>query len=164
MILNILSYPDPKLREISEPVVELTVEHKTLISDMKATMRACGNAIGLSAIQVGHPLRIIIIDKGGGNLVEYVNPEIKEASGKFSVQEGCLSLDGINDGILRHKDIIFTHHLFKNGTFTVKQESASDLMAVVVQHEIDHLNGILMYDHMSSVLQKKVDKIFKVKK
>lgn len=177
-ILNILSYPDPVLRQESQPVTQLTQDVKTLIQDMKDTMIACGHAIGLSAIQVGVPLRIIIVDKGEEGLVEYINPVIVSATGRYSVQEGCLSLPGIEDGIQRAKDVTFMHHVFEDSKVSpwtisaasapeyfvkLKEETVTALMAVVIQHEVDHLNGVLMYDHMSKAYQKRVDKMFKVK-
>ena len=177
-VLNIIQYPDPILREESEPVHTLSPAIITLIQDMKDTMIACGHALGLSAIQVGQPLRIIIVDKGDNNLVEYINPVIVSATGKYSVQEGCLSFPDITDGIQRAKQITFAHEVFYENNVSewtisfssapsvlsyTKTETVTDLMAVVIQHEIDHLNGVLMYDHMSRQYQKKVDKIFKVR-
>lgn len=169
-VLSILTYPDPTLRKVSQPVYTLDSALKTLIQDMKQTMIACGHALGLSAIQVGQPWRIIIVDKGDGNLIEYINPVIIESQGKYSVSEGCLSLPGIEDGIQRAKVVTFTHYVFGIGFHVYDgpiplcvTKTVSDLMAVVIQHEIDHLNGVLMYDHMSSVYKKRVDKLFKVK-
>lgn len=164
-MLNILQYPDPKLREVSLNVKELIPDIRKLIADMKDTMRNTSNAAGLSAIQVGEALRIIIIKKNN-HWVEYINPVIENQIESYNVQEGCLSFPSdVTDSIPRFKTVKFTYDIFdQDGKwYSSPTETFSEFPAIVVQHEIDHLNGILMYDHMTKPLQKKVDKKLGVK-
>jgi peptide deformylase len=154
-ILPIYETPDPILRQISSPVEEVTDELRTLIDDMFATMYAAPG-IGLAAIQVGVPRRLLVIDlqepeeEGGEpvrNPLVFINPEILETSETTRpYQEGCLSVPDQYAEVLR-PDRVRARWLDHDGV--QHEEWLDDLIAVCLQHEIDHLNGILFIDHLS---------------
>jgi len=154
-ILPIYETPDPILRQISSPVEEVTDEVRTLIDDMFATMYAAPG-IGLAAVQVGVPKRLLVIDlqepeEEGGEPVRdprvFVNPEILETSETtIPYQEGCLSVPDQYAEVLR-PDRVRACWLDRDGT---RHEQWIDgLLATCLQHEIDHLNGVLFIDHLS---------------
>jgi peptide deformylase len=154
-ILPIYETPDPILRQISSPVEEVTDEIRTLIDDLFATMYAAPG-IGLAAIQVGVPKRLLVIDlqepeEEGGEPVRdprvFVNPEILETSEtSLPYQEGCLSVPEQYAEVLR-PDRVRARWLDRDGT--AHEQWIDGLLAVCLQHEIDHLNGILFIDHLS---------------
>lgn len=156
-ILPIYETPDPVLRQISSPVEEITDELRTLIDDMFATMYAAPG-IGLAAIQVGVPKRLLVIDlqepesdEEGAEPVKdprvFVNPEILETSEvTVPYQEGCLSVPDQYAEVLR-PDRVRARWQERDGT--VREEWIDGLLAVCLQHEIDHLNGVLFIDHLS---------------
>jgi len=134
--------PDPVLRVKAEPVMEFDKELHELMEEMLKFMRL-HNGIGLAAPQVGISRRIIVADIGTGPL-SLANPEILDATGKDKMVEGCLSLPGVEVNVRRKKRIEVT------GVSSRGKEvhtTVSDLMARVIQHEIDHLNGILICDY-----------------
>jgi peptide deformylase len=152
-LLNILKYPDPVLRQISEKVEVFDDKLAKLASDMSETMIQA-HGIGLAAPQVGQLIQLIIVDNSKDDedhctrLLTLVNPVIVEAGGKQVFEEGCLSVTNLKAEVKR--------------AMTVKVEAQNiegkhlELMfdayrAVVVQHEIDHLNGILFLDHLSTL-------------
>lgn len=156
-IRPVLIAPDPKLRQISRVVEVITPEHKTLISDMFDTMYAEGG-IGLAAIQIGAPLRILVMDIVWGEEEEkqprcFINPEIIKHSEQLKpYREGCLSLPDIQAEIdrpaiitARWQDEEGKHH----------EEVLEGLLAVCLQHEMDHLEGILLIDHLSRLKREK---------
>jgi peptide deformylase len=154
-ILPIYETPDPVLRQISSPVEEITPELQTLIDDMFETMYAAPG-IGLAAIQVGVPKRLLVIDlqepeEEDGDPVRdprvFINPEILETSETtVPYQEGCLSVPEMYAEVLR-PDRIRARWLDRDGT--VHEEWIDGLLATCLQHEIDHLNGVLFIDHLS---------------
>ena len=154
-ILPIYETPDPLLRQISSPVEEVTDELRTLIDDMFATMYAAPG-IGLAAIQVGVPKRLLVIDlqepeeedgEPVRNPLVFINPEIVESS-EITVpyQEGCLSVPDQYAEVLR-PDRVRVRWLDRDGNS--KDEWIDGMLAICLQHEIDHLNGILFIDHLS---------------
>ncbi len=154
-ILPIYETPDPILRQISSPVEAVDDELRKLIDDMFDTMYAAPG-IGLAAVQVGVPKRLLVIDlqepeEEDGEPVRdprvFINPEILEASETTQpYQEGCLSVPDQYAEVLR-PDRVRARWLDRDG---VQQEEWIDgLLAVCLQHEIDHLNGILFIDHLS---------------
>ncbi len=154
-LLPIIETPDPILRQISTPVEEVTDELRTLIDDMFQTMYAAPG-IGLAAIQVGVPKRLLVIDlqepeeEGGEPVREplvFINPEIVEASDTLQVySEGCLSVPDMYAEVER-PDRIRARWLDRDGR---QQEQELDgLLAICLQHEMDHLEGILFIDHLS---------------
>lgn len=154
-ILPIVEVPDPRLRQISTPVDAVTDETRALVRDMFETMYAAPG-IGLAAIQVGVPKRILVIDlqepeAEGGEPVRrplvFINPEILDNSDReVPYTEGCLSIPDQYAEVDR-PDCIRARWLDENGV--AHEEEIDGLLAVCLQHEMDHLNGILFIDHLS---------------
>ena len=148
----ILKYPDKRLRVPGKAVGDMTPELQQLVDDMAETMYAAPG-VGLAATQIGEPVRIFVLDlqqneeEGGiSGLLVFVNPEIVERRDEIVWEEGCLSFPGIHEEI--HRDAwVRTRARDRNGTpFEVE---ASGLLAVAIQHELDHLDGVLMVDRVS---------------
>ena len=168
-ILPIVEIPDPRLRQISKPVEQVDDELRVLIDDMLDTMYAAPG-IGLAAIQVGVPKRVLVIDlqepeEEGGEPVRsplvFVNPEILQESETFKgYNEGCLSVPEMYADVDR-PDTILARWLDRDGL--AHEERIEGMLAVVLQHEMDHLNGVLFIDHLSrlkrEMLLKKLAKI-----
>jgi peptide deformylase len=151
MIRQILTYPDPRLREVAQPVQTVDADIRTLAQDMAETMYDAPG-VGLAATQIGVALRVFVIDIAGedepSDLKVFVNPEILESSGTQTWEEGCLSFPGVSEEIKRAAKVR-VKALDVNGTpFELE---ATGLMAVAIQHEHDHLNGELMIDHLGAL-------------
>ena len=154
-LLPIIETPDPLLRRISKPVEAVDDDLRTLIADMFDTMYAAPG-IGLAAIQVGVPKRVLVIDlqepeEEGGDPVRdpmvFINPEILEASDTFQVySEGCLSVPDQYAEVER-PDRIRARWLDEKGE--THDEELDGLLGICLQHEMDHLEGILFIDHLS---------------
>ncbi len=156
MILNILKYPDKRLRTIAKPVVSVDETIKQQVKDMFETMYEAPG-IGLAATQVNFHQRIIVIDVSDqcNEPICLINPEIIEESGEIQCEEGCLSVPDYYEIIVRANDIK-VKALNQNGeSFELE---ASEMLSVCIQHEIDHLNGILFVDHLSKLKQKRLKK------
>ena len=158
MLRTILHYPDPRLREKAQPVAAVTPEIKKLVEDMAETMYAAPG-VGLAATQIGEPHRIFVIDVAGDDepsqLRVFINPEIIERKDAITWEEGCLSFPGITEEIDRAAKVR-VRALDENGKpFELEAEG---LLAVAVQHELDHLDGILMIDHMGMLKKRIVDR------
>ena len=156
MILNILKYPDKRLRTIAKPVVSVDETIKQQVNDMFETMYEAPG-VGLAATQVNFHQRIIIIDISDqcNEPICLINPEIIEKSGEIQWEEGCLSVPDYYENIIRANDIkvqALNHH---SEIFDLE---ASEMLSVCIQHEIDHLNGILFVDHLSKLKQKRLKK------
>ncbi len=134
---------DPILRKRSRKVTEINERINILLDDMKETMEAA-EGIGLAAPQVGVLKRVIITDVGEG-VTEYVNPEIIETSGEECALEGCLSIPETSGRVIRPKMVRVKAQNRNGETFEL---TAEDLLARVICHEIDHLNGVLFTDIM----------------
>lgn len=149
---KIITIGNPILKKKAKSVAKVTPEIKKLIKDMEETMRAAPG-VGLAAPQIGEPVCVIVADIGKG-LVAIINPKIVKKSGKISFIEGCLSVPGLEAPIQRFKNIC-VKGLDKTGS--PKIIDAEDYLAVVLQHEIDHLNGILFVDRVTdpSLITKK---------
>jgi peptide deformylase len=148
MIRTILHYPDKRLRERGKKVEVVTPEIQALIDDMAETMYAAPG-VGLAATQIGEALQLFVIDIADSDepsdLRVFINPEILESHGEIVWQEGCLSFPGIQEDIDRAAKVR-VRALDRNGkTFELEAEG---LLAVAIQHEYDHLQGLLMIDHM----------------
>lgn len=166
MVHEILVYPDKKLRQRSTDVVEFDDALHTLLSDMYETMRA-KDGIGLAAIQVGIPKNILIInlvDEDGGqreeNLIEVINPKITHKEGEETYQEGCLSVPGYYDDVKRAEKIK-VEYLNRFGEKIL--EDLDGLLAIAMQHEMDHLMGHLFIEKLSYLKRKKFEKEWKKK-
>lgn len=149
-ILPIITAPDPRLKLVSKPVAEVTDATRKLMDDMLETMYAAPG-IGLAAIQVGVPERILVIDLAGEgeapNPQHFVNPEIVWASEELAVyNEGCLSVPEQYAEVARPAECK-VKYLDYNGD--AQEVHATGLLATCLQHEMDHLEGILFIDHLS---------------
>jgi peptide deformylase len=149
-LLELVKAPDPRLKLISKPVGEVDSKLRRFMHDMVETMYA-ENGIGLAAIQVGVAKRVAVIDLDPGGPaskpIYLVNPRITEASGELSTyHEGCLSVPEVWDDVKRPAALT-VEYTDENGKLqTVK---ADGLFATCLQHEIDHINGLLFIDHLS---------------
>ncbi|MCG8382136.1 MAG: peptide deformylase [Gammaproteobacteria bacterium] len=154
--LDILIYPDPRLRQVAKPVDHVDDNVQQLVDNMFETMyRAPG--IGLAATQVNVHKRIIVIDVSEDKSEPrvFINPEITEAIGEQTMPEGCLSVPSFYEEVVR-ADAITVNALDQNGEhFTLQAEG---LLAVCIQHEIDHLNGKLFTDHLSKLKRNRIKK------
>jgi len=151
MLLNILKYGDPVLRKKAAPVTEFNTELKKTADDMFYSMYA-NNGIGLAANQVGILKQLLVLDASKEEkplVFVLVNPKIIENSReKSNFEEGCLSFPGLNETIRRPLTIKVK---FQDLTGKETLLEASGLLATVIQHELDHLNGILFIDRMTPV-------------
>ncbi len=170
-LLPILEVPDPRLRQISTPVEEVTDETRQLIADMFETMYVAPG-IGLAAVQVGVPMRLLVIDlqepefEGGEPVKDprvFINPEIITHSDReVPYNEGCLSVPDQYAEVDR-PDRIRARWLDENGA--AHDEEIDGMLAVVLQHEMDHLEGILFIDHLSRLKREMIlRKIAKARK
>ena len=156
MILNILKYPDKRLRTIAKPVVSVDETIKQQVKDMFETMYEAPG-IGLAATQVNFHQRIIVIDISDqcNEPICLINPEVIEKSGEIQWEEGCLSVPDYYENIIRANDIKVQALNQHGKTFELE---ASEMLSVCIQHEIDHLDGILFVDHLSKLKQKRLKK------
>jgi peptide deformylase len=148
--LPILIYPDPILKKKSRPVLKIDSAIHQLVQDMAETMYSAPG-VGLAAPQVGCPLRLALVDITPAdqpkNLVVLINPEVIAAEGECSWEEGCLSIPEYTQEVKRKKRIIVRYQDLQGE----KREIVGDdnLLSVALQHEIDHLDGILFIDRIS---------------
>jgi len=153
-ILNILRYPDERLHKIATEVPSITREIRTLVSDMAETMYAAPG-IGLAATQVDVHQRIIVIDvsETRDELLVLINPEIIASSGNAETQEGCLSVPGIFDKVTRAEEVTVRATGIDGKSFEM---DASGLLAVCIQHEMDHLMGKVFVEYLSPFKQSRI--------
>lgn len=140
--LPVKAYPDPALRKKSKPVKVIEVIEQKIFNDMVVTMRQI-KGVGLAASQIGILRRLIVVDIGEG-VFKMANPEIVESTGRDLMEEGCLSVPGESIEIARATKIVVKGMNAKGESVTI---TAEGLLARVIQHEIDHLNGKLIIDH-----------------
>ena len=153
-ILSVRRYGDPILRQKATPVASLTPAITTILDDMVETMfQQVG--IGLAAPQVGIPLRLIVMDDGKRGARALVNPVIIERAGAVRAEEGCLSLPGIFAEVERSESVRVEA---LDGDGAPVSFEARDLHARVIQHEVDHLDGILFIDHLPPVTRDRIKK------
>jgi peptide deformylase len=147
VLLNILEFPDPRLRKVAAPVVAITPEIAKLVRDMAETMYAAPG-VGLAATQVDVHKRIIVMDlsETKDELRVFINPEILSAEGRAENEEGCLSVPGYYDEVTRAAKVRVCA-LDAHGEPFV--QDAEGLLAVCIQHEMDHLIGKVFVDHLS---------------
>jgi peptide deformylase len=153
-VLNILHYPDPKLHTVARPVQAVDARIRKLVDDMAETMYAAPG-IGLAATQVNVHERVIVIDISETHdaLRVFINPEIIAQSGRAEGEEGCLSLPGIFDKVTRAEKVT-VRALDRNGeSFEL---AAEGLLAVCIQHEMDHLMGKVFVDYLSSLKRQRI--------
>lgn len=153
-LLNILRYPDARLHKTAAPVTVFDESLKKLVRDMAETMYAAPG-IGLAAAQVDIHKQVIVIDASErhDSLVVLVNPEIVDASGISDIEEGCLSVPGVYD-IVERAERVKVRAFDQNGKpFTLE---AQGLLAVCIQHEMDHLKGKVFVEYLSQLKQQRV--------
>jgi len=153
-LLPILEYPDPRLKRIAAPVTEFTPAIKKLVDDMAETMYDAPG-IGLAATQVDVHKRVIVIDVSSdkSDLKVFINPEIIMADGEIVGEEGCLSVPTYYDTVTRAAHVVVRAQDALGKSFELE---ATDLLAVCIQHEMDHLKGIVFVDHLSQLKQLRV--------
>ncbi|MFP4647596.1 MAG: peptide deformylase [Halorhodospira sp.] len=155
-LLDILIYPDPRLRERAEPVAEVDDGVRRFVDDMLETMYEA-QGIGLAATQVGDRRRVVVIDlseeRDGPRVL--INPQILERAGEITGEEGCLSIPGYYDEVSRSAWIRY-RALDRDGQ--PYEEEAEGLLATCIQHEVDHLEGRLFIDYLSELKRKRVRK------
>ncbi len=165
--IDIVLYPDEILRIKSEPVVDFGYELEKLVADMAETMYAAPG-IGLAAPQIGISKQIAVVDIGNdeetkrvAKLYALINPVIIDKKGFIKYEEGCLSIPGVREFVERPSHIILTAQDQSGKKFELEAEG---LLAVCIQHEIDHLNGTLFTDHLTGLKKKlankKLNKLF----
>jgi len=156
-ILNILEFPDPRLRTKARPVTEVTDQHRQLIKDMLETMYAAPG-IGLAATQVDVHERLLVIDvsENHDEPLVFINPQVTildEEVGEYD--EGCLSVPGFYETVIRPQHITVDALDRDGAPFTLE---CRGLLAICVQHEIDHLDGKLFVDYLSSLKRTRIRK------
>ena len=153
-LLNILRYPDARLHKVAVPVTVFDDALKKLVADMAETMYAAPG-IGLAATQVDVHKQIIVVDvsERRDTLVVLVNPEILEATGVSDIEEGCLSVPGIYE-LVERAERVKVRAFDQNGNpFTLE---AQGLLAVCIQHEMDHLKGKVFVENLSQLKQQRI--------
>lgn len=175
-VLEILKYPDPRLREVSQKVTKFDAELKKFAADLMETMYA-ENGIGLAAAQVGVLKRMLVIDTRPRDLegryeknemtelegkvtqpLIIINPEIVKGTGKTTYDEGCLSVPSFYETVERHQTIELKYQDLDGKEHILKTDG---LLAICVQHEMDHLEGTLFIDHLSYVKSNKIKNTIK---
>jgi peptide deformylase len=153
-LLNILRYPDARLHKLAAPVTVFDESLKNLVRDLAESMYAAPG-VGLAATQVDVHKQVIVVDvsERRDSLVVLVNPEIVEASGVSDIEEGCLSVPGVYD-IVERAERVKVRACDQNGNaFTLE---AQGLLAVCIQHEMDHLKGKVFVEYLSQLKQQRV--------
>ncbi|PLX86756.1 MAG: peptide deformylase [Desulfuromonas sp.] len=155
-VRDILLYPDPVLKTPCEPIAALDAEADALVQDLVDTMVAAGHSVGVAAPQIGASRRAVVVDvsksklgrDNNHGLLVMINPEIIEKEGQETMREGCMSVPDYTGNVTRAERIVvqFTD---RDGQERVVQ--ASGFEAVAIQHEIDHLDGFLFLDRVSSL-------------
>lgn len=162
MIRSILHYPDARLREVGARVETFDAAFRELVDDMAETMYAAPG-IGLAATQIGVALQLFVVDVASddepSDLRVFANPEFLEREGELKFQEGCLSFPGASENVERAAKVRVRAQDRNGKTFEIEAEG---LLAVALQHEYDHLQGVLMIDHLGPlkkrVLHRKMQK------
>ncbi len=155
-LLDILIYPDERLRQCARPVDRFDSALKKLALDMAETMYHA-NGIGLAAIQVNVPLRVVVIDlsEAQNHLQVFINPQIEPLDGVQEYQEGCLSVPGFFANVERAERVRIKAFDVEGQSFELE---ADGLLSVCIQHEVDHLDGRVFVDYLSRLKQNRVRK------
>jgi peptide deformylase len=153
-MLQILHYPDPRLHTVARPIERVTDDIRQLAADMAQTMYAAPG-IGLAATQVDRHVQLIVVDVSESHdaLQVFINPEIVEKEGEAVHEEGCLSVPGIYDKVSRAERIRMRALNLKG---EVIELAAEGLLAVCIQHEIDHLRGKVFVEYLSRLKQDRI--------
>jgi len=162
--LNILEFPDPRLKKVAKAVENFDTQLKKLVEDMTETMYLA-NGIGLAATQVNVHERLLVLDisENRDQPRVYINPQILEQSGEQNCEEGCLSVPGVYASVKRAENVTVKAQDIDGNFF---EEQLESLHAVCIQHEMDHLIGRLFVDYLSplrrNMVRKKLEKQRKV--
>ncbi len=154
--LDILIYPDDRLRNVAESVTNVDDDLRALIGNMFETMYTAPG-IGLAATQIDVHQRVVVVDvsENGDQPLTLINPEIIESDGRIEHEEGCLSIPGIYESVERPELIKFAA-IDRDGN--PYEMEADGLLSICIQHEIDHLNGVLFVDHLSALKRRRIKK------
>ena len=155
-VRSIRVYPDPVLKQVAEPVAEIDASVVGIIQDLVDTMLEAGHSVGVAAPQIGVLRRVAVVDvshsklgrDNNHGLLEMVNPEIIEGSGRTTMREGCMSVPDYTGNVSRAERIVVG---FINRLGQRRVIEASGFEAVAIQHELDHLDGLLFLDRVSSL-------------
>lgn len=163
--LPIVTYPDPVLSKVAEPVTEFNKELEKLVEDMLFTMYHAPG-IGLAAPQIGKSIRLFVLDvdydrevitnsagkdevrMSGFQPMVFINPVITGTSGTTTYEEGCLSVPGVYEEVKRHKSV---HVKFQNLKGETMEMECDDMLAICIQHENDHLDGVVFIERLSNL-------------
>lgn len=153
-LLPILRFPDPRLKKIAAPVEKVDDSIRKLVSDMAETMYEAPG-IGLAATQVNVHKQVVVIDtsEDKNDLRVFINPRLENCTGSQTGEEGCLSVPGIYDKVERAEQVT-VHYLDLEGK--PRSLTTDGLLAVCIQHELDHLNGTVFVDHLSQLKQTRI--------
>lgn len=153
-LLRILHYPDPRLHTVARPIEEITDDIRQLAADMAETMYAAPG-IGLAATQIDRHIRMLVVDisEEKNRLLTMINPRILMKEGETVHEEGCLSVPGIYDKVTRAEHIRVRAMNLAGETFELE---AGGLLAVCIQHEIDHLDGKVFVEYLSRLKQTRI--------
>jgi peptide deformylase len=147
MVLDILEYPDSRLRKVASPVAAVTADIRKLVADLAETMYGAPG-VGLAATQVNVHKRVLVLDvsEARNELQVFINPEILAAEGETECEEGCLSVPGYYDKVIRAAKITVRAQNERGEVFEL---STDGMLAVCIQHEMDHLIGKVFVDYLS---------------
>lgn len=153
-LLNILRYPDPRLTKVAQAVSEVDDRIRKLAQDMAETMYAAPG-IGLAATQVDQHVQLVVIDtsEDKSDLLTLINPEIIARDGEQVGEEGCLSVPGIYEDVKRAESVTVRALNLQGESFTLE---AHGLLAVCIQHELDHLKGKVFVQYLSRLKQERI--------
>jgi len=164
MKLKIVEYPDKRLKEKSKKVEKFDENLHELLDSMYPIMINT-NGIGLAAIQVAYPLQVLVLnipnedgEQPDENLLEIINPVITNEKGETTYQEGCLSVPSFYEDIHRFEKVTINYQDRDGKSHTI---DADGLLSIAIQHEVDHLNGILFIDKLTSSRRRKFEKEYK---
>lgn len=153
-LLPILRYPDPRLHTKAKPVSGIDAGIRQLVADMAETMYAAPG-IGLAATQVDHHIRLVVIDvsEEKNQLLTLINPEILSRSGECQGEEGCLSVPGVYETVTRAAEVRLRAQNLDGQFFEL---DADGLLAICIQHELDHLDGKVFVEYLSRLKQDRI--------
>ena len=153
-LLSILKYPDDRLHTVAKPVAQIDDRIRTLVQDMAETMYEA-RGIGLAATQVNVHERVVVIDLSDerNNLLVLINPTITHKEGETTYEEGCLSVPGIYDTVSRAERITVEALNEQGEAFTLETDG---LLAICIQHELDHLLGKVFVEYLSTLKQNRI--------
>lgn len=154
-VYNILHDNDPVLREKAKPIKEVTPSVLRLLDHLKDTLHSTSNGVGLAAPQIGISKRAIVVEIEEGDLMEMINPELVEMEGQEEGWEGCLSVPGV-EGTVPRATKVKVRYLTRQGEEKIL--CADDFLARVIQHEVDHLEGVLFIDRATQINKNSVQR------